>query len=131
MTFKLKEWIAKITARLSEETDYVIENGTKSDWTYRKWKSGKKEAWKRFTVTGSATSTAGSTYRSTFSFSIPSGIFSSTPSCTYLTISNAYNNVISVQGNASSATAVSGNIFRTTASTSTYTVYIGAYIVDN
>lgn len=34
-----------------KETDYIVEQGTKSGWTYRKWGSGLAECWGTFTVT--------------------------------------------------------------------------------
>ena len=32
--------------------DFVVEQGTSGDWTFRKWNSGKAECWCRFTITG-------------------------------------------------------------------------------
>ena len=32
-------------------SDYVVEQNTSGDWTYRKWNSGIAECWKRMTVT--------------------------------------------------------------------------------
>lgn len=60
--------------------DYVIEEGTQSNWEYRKWNSGKVEAWR--TITNSAA--AGSVWVSPLYYrdltvSIPSGLFTSAP----------------------------------------------------
>lgn len=60
--------------------DYVIEEGTQSNWEYRKWNSGKVEAWR--TITNSAA--AGSVWVSPMYYrdltvSIPSGLFTSAP----------------------------------------------------
>ncbi|MCR5035257.1 MAG: hypothetical protein K6B42_07580 [Clostridia bacterium] len=47
--------------------DYIVEQGTDGDWEYRKWKSGKFEAWYAGSITISCTtpSTAYGGYRST------------------------------------------------------------------
>lgn len=70
----LKAWIEKVTNVLS--VDFIVEQGTDSGWTYRKWNSGIFEAWYKGTLTVSCTtaSAAYGGYRSTnqIPISIPS-----------------------------------------------------------
>lgn len=63
--------------------DYVVEQGTNSGWYYRKWNSGRSEAWCAYSV-GSVAITISSPayggYRSDeMTATIPSGIFNTTP----------------------------------------------------
>lgn len=63
--------------------DWVTEQGTSGSWSYRKWNSGKIEAWTRWNVGTVAITTATATfggYRSgEQTLTIPSGIFTSVP----------------------------------------------------
>ncbi len=63
--------------------DWVTEQGTNGSWKYRKWHSGKVEAWTRWNVGTVAITTASPTfggYRSgELTLTIPSGIFTSAP----------------------------------------------------
>ena len=60
--------------------DFVTEQGTSSSWYYRKWKSGKIEAWRSYNA-GSQTPSQWVTgwYYKDFDIAIPSGVFSSAP----------------------------------------------------
>lgn len=44
------------------EMDYIVEQGTKNGWIYRKWNSGIGECWKTVTLTTSITSAWGTMY---------------------------------------------------------------------
>ena len=59
--------------------DYVIENGTTSGWTYRKWASGKVQAWYNLSVTGTIATASGNIYISdaTPSIQVPASVMSS------------------------------------------------------
>lgn len=62
--------------------DKIVSEGTSGYWTYRKWSSGRVEAWyyASFSVACTTASTAYGGYRSAaISIAIPSGIFPSTP----------------------------------------------------
>lgn len=107
----------------------VEEWGTSGDWRWRVWGDGFVEAW----FSGSVTSATGATvvtapiYRGTWSLSIPSQIgFASAPN---ILITNNYEptNVISINGKATSATAISGNFFRVDNQQSTVTLYTRIY----
>lgn len=57
----LKAWIDKVTNAL--KADYIVEQGTSGDWTYRKWNSGIAECWAYFRFSNLAmTSSEGSGY---------------------------------------------------------------------
>lgn len=60
--------------------DFVTDQGTSSSWYYRKWKSGKIEAWTTYNA-GSQTPSQWVTgwYYKDVNVAIPSGIFSATP----------------------------------------------------
>lgn len=67
--------------------DFIKEQGTSSSWYYRKWNSGKVEAWRTYNA-GSLTPTqwiAGAWYVKDFDVAIPSGIFSAAPNHTVAT----------------------------------------------
>lgn len=63
--------------------DWVTKQGTSGSWKYRKWHSGKVEAWARWNVGSVAITTASPAYggyrSGELSFAIPSGIFTATP----------------------------------------------------
>lgn len=60
--------------------DYVISRGTSGNWKYIKWASGRVECEGWYTFSSLTFSQRGSSYRSSATaFTIPSGIFSSTP----------------------------------------------------
>ena len=106
--------------------DFVTAQGDSNGWHYRKWKRGKIEAWYTGEVTASTTSTAGNVYRSSYSLSIPSGIFGSAPH-SIISFEQSATTVFAINGTASSKTAISGYIFRTGSSTSTYNVSLSVY----
>ena len=110
--------------------DYIVDENTSGSWQYRKWNSGKREAWFQGNITCSATESTGSIYRSTYSLSIPSGIFSAAPKISMDIDQNAAT-VFGINGTASSSTAIAGRVFRSTTSTSTYTLTVFVYAVQN
>jgi hypothetical protein len=44
--------------------DYIVDQGTKDSWTYRKWSSGIMEVWRRYQITTSVNSAWGNVYTS-------------------------------------------------------------------
>ena len=119
-----------LTLNGSVMDDYVIDEGQASNWLYRKWKSGKIEAWLQdTTITISKTTAVGNVYRCSWNHAIASGVgFSSAPQV-FLTVGQDAQYVFGVNGKASSATAISGYAFRANASSSTSTVTINIYAV--
>lgn len=64
--------------------DYVTEQGTSGDWTYRKWNSGVAEAWRTWTSEAFAPVTAvggfyGRVLPNSGTYSLPSGLFVTAP----------------------------------------------------
>lgn len=107
--------------------DFVIKQGTSGNWRYRKWSSGFIEAWYESTATASATtavniSSRTVSYRSTWSTTIPSAIgFTSTPKI-IVSLGSSSDIRMSINGAASSTTAISGYCWRSSSSTSTYDI---------
>lgn len=66
--------------KLGNIADYITEQGTSSSWYYRKWNSGKVEAWTTYNA-GSQTPSKWTDYMyyKDINVAIPSGIFSATP----------------------------------------------------
>lgn len=63
-----------------EIVDFVYEKGASGAWKYEKWVSGKVEAWGTILFSTLTFSAGGALYKSVNNaFSIPSGIFSATP----------------------------------------------------
>lgn len=108
--------------------DYVTEQGTSGSWRYRKWNSGKIEAWFEGTFSCAASTTArGSLYYSTWSLTIPSAIgFTATPN-TLIGNTGDSNTVIAVNGAATSKTAMSGKVWRYASSSSALTISAKIY----
>lgn len=78
MKLDLKELIKYMLAVLN--IDYITAEGASSGWYYRKWKSGKVEAWGKHTPSATAGSLwSNGIYYYDTSFSIPAGIFSDAP----------------------------------------------------
>lgn len=81
----VKKLLYKVVERLGNTTDWVVEQGTSSGWRYRKWNSGRIEAWCNYSVGSVAITTASPAYggyrSGAITIAIPSGIFSATPDC--------------------------------------------------
>lgn len=116
----------KSTAQMNE--DRVAEYGSSGNWRYRRWTSGRREAWFRGSVnTGSSWTQTGSVFRATWSTSIPSDVgFESAPK-TIITLGSSAQNVFTVNGGASSKTAVSGYAFRGGSASSASSLTISIY----
>lgn len=95
------------------KVDYIVEEGTSGNWTYRKWNSGIAECWGRTEqMTKSFTTALGAGYRTDkFTANYPSGLFV-TPPTTNLTmhdggailgwVSTSTNGISAVEGYPSS-----------------------------
>ena len=84
--------------------DYVTEQGTSGDWTYRKWNSGTAECWR--TIADGRPSTAFSAtgsvyYRNVTGISFPSNLFTARPK---VVVNADFGNVGSASATAVSAT---------------------------
>ena len=102
--------------------DYVTEQGTSGSWNYRKWSSGKVEAWYTGSMSFGATTKATNVYYADGTLAIPSGIFASAPTCIAVPKSasgGAINSaVFSLLMLGSSATSITTRAFRVSANTS-------------
>ena len=109
-------------------SDEVVDTGTSGGWSYRHWASGKKEAWFRSSVsTGSTWTASGNVYRASWSTTIPSAVgFESAPN-TLITLGASAQNVFTVNGGATSKTAISGYAFRGQSSSSSSSLTISIY----
>lgn len=75
----------------AEYVDYVLSKGSDTGWYYRKWKSGKVEAWVTYPFVSASWSTWSSPIRyMDKTLNIPSGIFDSTPNIIATSPSNQY-----------------------------------------
>lgn len=64
------------------QADYIVEQGTSGNWTYRKWNSGVAEAWMGPVSAGSITMTSAwgyGYYSSLKTYYLPSSLFTSAP----------------------------------------------------
>lgn len=105
------------------EADYVTAQGTSGAWKYRKWNSGKVEAWAYISFTSTTPAVWASPIRYIDkTFTIPSGIFASAPRMTGSSNSNQY---WAVDVSASSSTA--GSVRFCTVASSALTPYIQIY----
>jgi hypothetical protein len=62
--------------------DFIIEEGGNETWAYRKWNSGKSEAWllKELSFTATPSALLGGYYAAT-SIGLPGGVFEQAPAC--------------------------------------------------
>ena len=108
----------------SIKVDYIIEQGSTGAWTYRKWKSGKVEAWAQNLDLGSQT---GAVWVSPIRYkdltgALPSELF---PSAPILQVTSGTNQWWVNNANATSATAFTTRCC--TLSSSAATVYLNVY----
>ena len=88
----------------AQAEDYVVEEGSSGDWTYRKWNSGVAECWR--TIADNRPSTAFSAtgsvyYRNVTGISFPSNLFTARPK---VVVNADFGNVGSASATAVSAT---------------------------
>ena len=109
----------RFTVDGNTQVDFVVEQGTSGSWAYRKWKSGRAEAWITSELSFSATpsSLMGGYYANT-SIGFPGEVFNHSPNCiamgrvgTGLGFASAYS---------SSNTSVSITVFGNQNSTTSY-----------
>lgn len=77
----IKKLIAKMLGWIAQHADFVVEQGTSGDWTYRKWNSGKAEAWGKYNTSSTKTGLQWVTnlYYSDEPISFPNGVFVAGP----------------------------------------------------
>ena len=116
------DWNGYIYPQDTKMVDFVTEEGAESGWYWRKWKSGKVEAWGTTSASATTGSSWGSLYYSDQSFAIPSGIFSSDPIRGY--VSSRNNQWWAVGISSMSASSVSFRMAKPTSSSQAISVCI-------
>ena len=119
----LSSTVSGLSTTATATKDYVTAKGTDSGWTYRKWNSGKVEAWFYGQMVFNGTTAAGSVWYGDATLTIPDGIFESAPHSIAVpttgsdgtTISAA---VFSLLTFATSSTSVTVRAFRATQNSS-------------
>lgn len=77
-------WIA-VGKAASGIGDYVIDQGTSGTWTWRKWKSGKVEAWGTQSYSSAKSNVwVNNIYYRDLTVSFPSGVFTTAPTYVYV-----------------------------------------------
>ena len=108
------------------DADYVTDAGTSGSWTYRKWNSGKVEAWCGYSFASAASTVWASPIRYwDKTISIPSGIFSTTPRLIVSSQSNQY-----WVGGASASSATAGTARVLTVASGSMAVNLSIYAVS-
>ena len=126
----LKKILNKILVRINSEADYVVEQGKKNSWEYRKWNSGKLEYFSTKFFFASPGEAAGPLYRGEVTGSLPTNIpvkFNSTPSHVYAAPVSSARNIISINGYALDSTRVLWYIW--TATSADIEVYGTCYLI--
>lgn len=75
----LQDEAEEADSKLSAIADYVIEQGVTDGWTWRKWNSGKSEAWAMKKYDFTSTSSTAAPYVYGTSIAVPSGLFNDLP----------------------------------------------------
>lgn len=110
----------------TRDADYVTDAGTSGSWTYRKWNSGKIEAWCGYSFASAASTAWTSPIRYwDKSINIPSGIFTTAPRIIVSSQSNQY-----WVGGASASSATAGTARVLTVATSAMAVNLSIYAVQ-
>lgn len=104
----------------SSSVDYVTEVDTSSGWAYRKWFSGKIEAWRTITFADVTFSSAANLFRSGALTGTLPNIFTSAPML-FTSIPNS-DTIVSADFSATSATDYTGKIFKLTQGTASVAV---------
>ena len=73
--------IKEIAEKLGLIADYVVEEGTSGEWTYRKWASGIAECWVDTSGTWSSDGTVCGWYYRLATINLPSGLFIKVKAC--------------------------------------------------
>lgn len=120
----VKKTLYKVAEAINAlKTDYVTEEGSSGAWRYRKWSSGKVEAWAALTLTSKTPTAWASPVRYIDdTVTIPSEIFSVTP--TVLVMSRT-NQLWIVSAGAANATTISMRL--ATVASSAQTGYVTIY----
>ena len=122
---KIKSLLSKICYRLSLIDDYITEYGRSGNWEYKKFASGRVEAEGYVSFSSLTFAASGNLYRSVSnSYTIPSGIFSATPTHAQAFIQGSNMLYVNVTAGVSSATSGAIEIWKSTSGNVTSTVSV-------
>lgn len=118
------------------EIDYIVEQGTKSGWTYRKWNSGRAECWKVLEFSTTINTAFGSLYcgNATSSQNYPFSFIEKPMEQVTLQSGNTQAFLYAeADGHGVNGAAASGryNVFRPSAVTTSETFYLSFYVCGN
>ena len=119
----VKKWMAKVTEAL--KVDYIIAKGTNGDWSYRKWNSGRIEAWASHSFGSQSGTSWASQYYKDLTYSLPSGLFSTAP----MVIASSGNTSWAVYGASASTSSISLRAVRNASNAASMT--INFYCIEN
>lgn len=125
--------ISQGNERTADEVDYITVKGTNGDWYYEKYASGKVEAWGTVTKSSISYSASGNLYRSTdLALTIPSGIFSETPTFVEAFIHSSSTVIVGVMATPVSSTSITAQVWKTnsTANACTFRLHCVYYPSD-
>lgn len=110
--------------------DFVIQQSTSGNWTYRKWYSGVAECWGNFTISTSSWSAWGNLYEGGHtSVTYPSGLFNAVP-VTNITVNYSNNGVCGLEYYQNGSKTTTGTIYvlrpNTVSGTTTTVIAINA-----
>jgi hypothetical protein len=108
------------------KVDYVVEQGTSGNWTYRKWNSGIAECFGYISLDTVSVSAVGNVYRGNVSVSLPA-IFNDIPSNTHITNGNPLSSVIGINSRALDASTLSAYVWKATSGS--VAVYASFHII--
>lgn len=114
--------------------DYVIETGTSGNWAYRKWASGKKEAWLRQTISITTPNTSThNNYTNALTLTLPSGLFSADPTfCNVMAfIPSAIGNEVRATLNGVTSTTITYRVRTYAALSSSTSTTVMCYVIGS
>lgn len=111
--------------------DYIIEQGKSGNWRYRKWNSGKIEAWCKGTFSYGATTQVGQLHRAAISSTFPTVLGFSGNAIVVATMGAAQSVVTVNMSVTSSGAGLTGYVFRPTAQSGSSTVAISLYVWED
>ena len=122
---KINYCLSELSQRLG--VDWIVEQGTSGNWTYRKWNSGIAECWGTHNPSSSTSGTEGGLYFQSIYIDFPSGLFASAPR----TLVTAHGNWIggAMTGNGLTAAKWQGYRWTPTSQTNTGTLKIELYCI--
>lgn len=130
LVMNLLQRVKALEYKLGLIVDYVVEQGKSGNWKYKKFSSGRSEAWYKGTVNISTNTAWGSMYFSgdPTQISIPTGVFNSRPTVNITVGNNSYMMGASTL-TGTSANTVSFYIYNSRQVSSSFTVNVDIHCI--